>query len=118
MSHSKQAGFSPPIVELQQVCVGQQPGAQPVYVGDNIVSADQPPTYSQVGQQPLVQQPLAPEPVVEQPQQSVPPVQRRTKRRNNGDPQCMKNRTGWNVAILMILLLLLLVRFLLLFSRF
>ena len=118
MSHSKQAGFSPPIVELQQVCVGQQPGAQPVYVGDSIVPADQPPTYSQVGQQPLVQQPLAPEPVVEQPQQSVPPVQRRTKRRNNGDPQCMKNRTGCNVAILMILLLLLLVRCLLLFSRF
>ena len=107
------------MVEPQQVCVGQHPGAQPVYVGDNIVPADQPPTYIQIDQQPLVQQPLASEPVVEQPQQPVPAVQRRRKRRNNGDPECMKNRTGYTVATLIILLLLLVVRFLLrFFSRF
>ena len=101
MSYPKQAGFSPPIVDpsappceqpviVQQVFVVQQPGAQPVYVGDNIVKTDQPPPYSQ---HPLVQQPLVPKPALEQPQQPVPAVQGRRKRQKNenGDPEGTKD---------------------------
>lgn len=102
MSYPKQSGFSPPVVEptappceqpviVQQVFVVQQPGAQPVYVGDNIVQADQPPPYHQIGQQ-SIQQPLVPQPVIEQPQQPVSAVQGRRKRTTsgNGDPECVK----------------------------
>ena len=103
MSYPKQPGYSPPVVEptapppeqpviVQQVFVVQQPGAQPVYVGDNVVSADQPPPYSQVDQQALVQQPLVPQPVVEQPQQPLPEVQGIRRRLINGDgaPESVK----------------------------
>ena len=107
MSYPKQAGFSPPFVEpsappceqpviVQQVFVVQQSGSQPVYVRDNMVKTDQPPPYSQHS---LVQQPLVAKPALEQPQQPVPAVQRRRKRRNNGDPECMKNRTGYTVLL-------------------
>merc|ERR1712227_148418 len=90
MSYPKQAGISPSVVEptappceqpvvVQQVFVVQQPGAQPVYVGDNIVTADQPPPYNLISQQPHVQ--------------PVPAVQGKRKKRRkngNGDPEFVK----------------------------
>merc|ERR1712242_207609 len=83
---------APPVdqpVIVQQVFVVQQPGTQPVYVGDQVVQPGQqvqylPPVYNQ--QQPLIQ----PQVVNQQPQQQFEEEPRKRQRHvSNGDPRCV-----------------------------
>ena len=76
-------------VIVQQVFVVQQPGTQPVYVGDQVVQPGQqiqypPSVYNQ--QQPLIQ----PQVVHQQPQQQFEQEPTKRKRHvSNGDPKCV-----------------------------